>query len=329
MSVVIPARNDAADLANAVATVEAQRGVELREIVIAVGPSSDDTKGEALRLSARNSAIAVLDNPSGSTPAALNAAIGNTTGDIVVRVDARSQLPTDYITNALETMRETNAANVGALQVPVGSTSPERAIAAAMRCRFGSGGAAYRHSTTRQEVETAYLGVFRRTALEQVGGFDERFIRNQDSELNIRLRKAGFQVWLDPRLKVDYRPRPGLVALAKQYWQYGWWRAITLRRHPSSMQLRHAIVPVAIAGIGGATALGVFWHASFLAVPAAYVAVLVAVSASDRSDLTPRERAIMAAALATIHVSWGTAILISAIARSNVDDADRSVRPSK
>ena len=88
-----------------------------------------------------------------------------------VRVDARSQLPSDYIRNALETMSETGAGNVGAIQHPVGSTSTERGIAAAMCSRLGSGGAQYRHGQQRIEVETAYLGVFRRSALEEVGGW--------------------------------------------------------------------------------------------------------------------------------------------------------------
>lgn len=318
VSVIIPARNDARSLGNAVASVEAQSRVDIREIAIAVGPSTDDTLAEAHRLAAGNSAIVVVENPSGLTPAGLNVALVHTSGDVVVRVDARSELPPDYIADALETMTETGAANVGALQVPFGSTSAERAIAAAMRSRFGSGGAAYRHATTLTEVETAYLGVFRRSALEDVGGFDERFVRNQDSELNIRLRNAGHQIWLDPRLQVRYRPRPSLRALAKQYWQYGWWRSITRRRHPGSMKPRQAVVPAAVVGLGVSTALGCLWHVAFLAVPGIYVVVIATVGAVDRSGLTPHERVLMAAALATMHVSWGCGFIVSTATRAKV-----------
>jgi GT2 family glycosyltransferase len=311
VSVVIPARNDGRALRDAVATVEAQQGVEITDIAIAVGPSSDNTEAEAHRLAQANPAITVVPNPTGLTPAALNAAINATTGDIVVRVDARSQLPSDYIRNALETMSETGAGNVGAIQQPVGSTSTERAIAAAMCSRLGSGGAQYRHGQERLEVETAYLGVFRRSALEEVGGFDESFIRNQDSELNIRLRKAGYQVWLDPRMRVAYRPRPSLRSLARQYWEYGWWRAITLRRHPGSMKLRQAAVPLAVVSLAGSTVLGLVVQPFFLVVPAVYAILLVSAAVLDQQDLTAQEKATMVAALTTMHITWGTGLISS------------------
>jgi len=311
VSVVIPARNDGAALGTAVESVRAQQGVAISEIAIAVGPSTDDTKAEAHRLAAADPGILVLDNPTGSTPAGLNIAIANTTGDVVVRVDARSQLPPDYIHHALETMNATGAANVGAIQEATGRTPTERAIAAAMHSKLGSGGARYRHGGDLREAETAYLGVFRRKTLEDVGGFDESFIRNQDSELNIRLRNAGHTVWLDPRMVVEYRPRPSVRALASQYWQYGWWRAITLRRHPGSMKLRQAAVPVAVLALVASLVVGLAIQPWFLVIPAAYLGSLVVAAASEPQALNLREKATMAAALATMHVMWGTALIAS------------------
>lgn len=312
VSVVIPARNDGRALRHAIATIEAQAGVDIADIVIAVGPSSDDTESEAHRLARQNPAVRVVTNPSGRTPAALNAAIRSASGDVIVRVDARSKLPEDYMRNALETLIETGAGNVGSIQLPVGSTPTERGIAAAMRHRLGTGGAHYRHGNERIEVETAYLGVFRREALEAVGGYDESFIRNQDSELNIRLRAAGYPVWLDPRLVVAYQPRPTLKTFAQQYWQYGWWRAITLGRHPRSIKARQAVVPLAVVLLSGSTVLGVAVHAGFLAVPAVYGASLVGAAAIDHRASTLYEKAAMSAALVTMHLTWGSGLLISA-----------------
>ncbi|MDC1302095.1 glycosyltransferase family 2 protein [bacterium] len=311
VSVVIPARNDGAALGTAVESIRTQQDVVISEIAIAVGPSTDDTKAEANRLAATDPGILVLDNPTGLTPAGLNIAIANTTGDVVVRVDARSQLPPDYIKHALETMNATGAANVGAIQEAAGQTPTERAIAAAMHSKLGSGGARYRHGGDLREVETAYLGVFSRKALEDVDGFDESFIRNQDSELNIRLRNAGHTVWLDPRMVVEYRPRPSLRALASQYWQYGWWRAITLRRHPGSMKLRQAAVPLAVLALVASLVVGLAIQPWFLVIPAAYLGSLVVAAASEPQARTLREKATMVAALATMHVMWGTALIAS------------------
>ena len=145
----------------------------------------------------------------------------------------------------------------------------------------------------------------------EVGGFDESFIRNQDTELNIRLRQAGYPVWLDPRMTVAYRPRPSLRTLARQYWEYGWWRAITLRRHPGSMKLRQAAVPLAVVSLVGSTVLGLVVQPLFLVVPAVYAGSLVSAAVLDQQDLTAQEKATMAAALATMHITWGTGLICS------------------
>ena len=152
--------------------------------------------------------------------------------------------------------------------------------------------------------------------MDKVGGFDETFIRNQDSELNIRLRKAGCQVWLDPRLIVEYRPRPSLRSLARQYWDYGWWRAITIHRHPDSIKLRQAAVPVAVVGLAGTVVLGIVVQPWLLLAPAAYGVSLIGAVVREPREMTLQEKATMVAALATMHVMWGTGLIASVLAHT-------------
>jgi hypothetical protein len=212
---------------------------------------------------------------------------------------------------AIETLERTSAANVGAAQVPVGVTLTERAIAAAMRSPLGSGGVAYRGGGEARPVDTAWLGAFRRSALTDVGGYDEEFIRNQDAELNARLNAAGHQVWFDPRLAVEYRPRPTLRALARQYYQYGWWRLRTVRRHPGSLAMRQLAAPFIVLGLLTGTLLGILatpW--AFLLFAGYFGAVLIAGLASEGSLL---QRLTTGAALAAMHLSWGSGFLLSAI----------------
>ena len=78
-------------------------------------------------------------------------------------------------------------------------------------------------------ADTVYLGVFRRAWLTRMGGYDPRFTRAQDWELNHRIREAGGLVWFSPLLRVAYRPRPTLAALARQYRDYGRWRRVVTR----------------------------------------------------------------------------------------------------
>jgi len=296
VSVVVPVRNEAPHLERAVASILDQDYPEPFDVCLAVAPSDDDTVSVAAHLASTNDRVNVVDNPAGVTPAGLNAAIGGTSGSIVARVDGHAELSPGYIRRAVETMCRTGAVNVGGLQVPRPETPFEEAVAAATTSWMGTGGATYRVGGAQGPVDTVYLGVFDRAAGETVGWFDETLIRNQDYELNVRLRRAGGQVWFDPELSVGYRPRGTWSALAKQYYEYGWWKAEVLRLHPDSLRLRQLVPPVAV----GAAFLGVLngrrWRPALLA-PIGYVAVLASTIGRGPHRLTP-------AVLATMHASW-------------------------
>lgn len=311
ISVVIPMRNDAPAVRHAVTSVLNQQPDVVEEILIVVGPSSDGSEAVAAELEAEIDRVRVLANPSGKTPQAMNLGVANSVGDVVVRVDARSSLPTDYVANAVESLEATGAGNVGAVQVPVGDEPTQRAIAAAMASLVGSGGVRYRRGTKLAQVDTAYLGVFRRDAFDAVGGFDPTFDRNQDAELNMRLNQSGYPVWLDPRLRVEYRPRASLRALASQYWQYGWWRQKTVRKNHSTA-LRQIVVPVMVVAIVASLIAALAGWPIALLVPAGYLGLLV-VAAIAADGLSLRERVTMIGGLITMHFCWGTAFLVSIV----------------
>jgi succinoglycan biosynthesis protein ExoA len=300
VSVVVPVRNEAAHLERAVASILEQQYPEPFDVCLAVAPSDDDTADVAARLAATNDRVHVVANPAGVTPAGLNAAIGDTDGSIVVRVDGHAELSPGYIRRAVETMCRTGAVNVGGLQVPKPETPFEEAVAAANTSWIGTGGATYRVGGAEGPVDTVYLGVFDRAAGDAVGWFDETLIRNQDYELNIRLRKAGGEVWFDPELSVGYRPRGTWRALARQYYEYGWWKAEVLRRDPSSLRLRQLLPPVAVtvASVGAIIGLR---RRHALVFPVGYGLALA--TAAPR----PAWRALPV--LATMHAAWSAGLL--------------------
>lgn len=252
VSVIMPIRNEAEHVEAAVASILTQRYPIDFDVSLAVGPSDDDTELIVAAIAAREPRVSVVPNPAGVTPAGLNAAISATTGEVIVRVDGHARLSDGYIQRAVETMIRTGAVNVGGIQDAQGQTRFEQALAASMRSWIGTGGAKFHVGGTAGPVDTVYLGVFDRAAGTAVGWFDEHLIRNQDYELNIRLRKAGGVIWFDPQLSVTYRPRSTWRSLTRQYYEYGYWKAEVLRMHPSSLKLRQ-LVPAAclpLAGIG-------------------------------------------------------------------------------
>lgn len=311
VSVVLPVRNGAAHLAAAVDAVLAQDYPGALEVVVAVGPSDDDTAGVARRVAAGHRRVTVVDNPSGVTPAGLNRATAAATGSVVARVDAHAELTPGYLRRAVELLAETGAGNVGGIQRAVGTGAFQRAVAAAMTSPYGTGDARFHYGGPPGPTDTVYLGVFRRAALDEVGGFDETLVRNQDYELNHRLRGAGWLVWFDPDLEVVYRPRSTPGALAGQYFQYGQWKREVVRRAPASLRWRQVVAPAAVvANVAGALA-GLRWR-GLLAVPAAYLAATVAAALVEqrRQHLDAATTARLPVAFAVMHHSWGLGAIV-------------------
>ena len=302
VSVVMPVRNESQHLRAAVAAVLDQDYSGDLDVWIAVGPSDDATESIAEELTA-DPRVHWVPNPAGITPAGLNAAIRASSGDVIVRVDGHVELSPGYITRAVETLRRTGAVNVGGRQVAVGTTPFESAVAAVMMSRVGSGGATYRMGGDEGPTDTVFLGVFDRAAGDAAGWFDESLIRNQDYEFNIRLREAGGTVWFDPALEVTYRPRGSLSAVARQYFDYGRFKAQVVRLHGGSLRLRQALPPVASVGLVLSLLLGVRWR-WLLSAPVVYVGVI---AADVKGSLATRLRAMAIAP--TMHFSWSWGLL--------------------
>src|SRR6478735_4435719 len=306
----MPLLNEERHLEEAVGAVVAQEYPGALQVVLAVGPGHDDTLGVARRLAARDPRITVVENPSGRTPEALTLAVAASEHDIIVRVDGHGFLSSGYITHAVQVLDETGAANVGGIMRAVGLTDIEKAIALAMTSPLGVGGARFHTGGEPGPAETVYLGVFRREWLDAAGGYDPRFTRAQDWELNYRIRQSGGVVWFDPALTVKYRPRPSLSALSRQYRDYGRWRRVVATRHKGSINARYLAPPTALVAVAVGLVGGLVWRPLW-AIPAAYAAGIgiggVAIARHEGPAVAVRVPAV----LATMHGSWGWGFLTS------------------
>ncbi|WP_306371479.1 glycosyltransferase family 2 protein [Nocardiopsis sp. CC223A] len=310
VSVVMPVLNEERHLAAAVEHVLAQEYPGELEVVLGVGPSADRTREVADGLAAADPRVKVVDNPTGRTPAGLNAAIGASSHDIVARIDGHAMMPSDYLRVAVETLEETGADNVGGIMAAEGTTPWEQAVAAAMTSRIGVGNARFHTGGEGGPADTVYLGVFRRSALERVGGYDEAFLRAQDWEMNHRIRESGGVVWFQPRMRVSYRPRRNVGLLAKQYFHYGRWRRVVARQHKGTINLRYLAPPVALTGVVLGLLGGLLWWPLWL-VPAAYLALVAAASLPLGRGLPAASLPLIPVALATMHMSWGAGFITS------------------
>ena len=324
ISVVVPARDCAAVIGECLSAIGSQTYRGPVDVTVAVAPSRDGTE-QAVAGSGIELPLQVVENPEGTTAAGLNLAVAASKGPVVARVDAQSRLPPDYLERAVSTLAHTGAANVGGVQRPVGTAGLPGAIAAAMGSPFGGGPAAFRRGRHSGPADTVYLGVFDREALESVGGFDETLGRNQDYELNWRLREQGHSVWLDPSLVVDYVPRSDYSGLARQYFSYGAWKRTMLIRNPRSLRIRQLAAPALIAGLAFSAfelALG-RWRGG--ALPVLYAGACAVAATRLGGVLSDRrDRARAAAAFAVMHLGWGAGFLVGRAGRGRPPDQRES-----
>jgi len=199
ISVILPVLNEEAHLQSAVHSILSQDYQGAIEVILAIGPSHDRTLEIAQEMSGKDSRVVLVDSPTGRTAAGLNLALQKSQSPVVVRVDGHAQIPQDYLRLVVEILNATGAVNVGGVMAAVGTTPFEKAVAGAMRSPLGVGASRFHTGGEAGEVDTVYLGAFRREALLAIGGFDERFTRAQDWELNFRLRENGGIVYFDPR----------------------------------------------------------------------------------------------------------------------------------
>ena len=309
VSVVLPILNEERFLADAISAILAQEYAGELEVILALGPSKDRTNEIAAGLREKDSRIVLVENPTGRTATGLNAAIAAAKFEIICRIDGHAEISKSYIADAVEIMQSSNAVNVGGIMAAVGKTQFEDAVARAMRSPIGVGGARFHIGGTAGPADTVYLGVFQKSALIAAGGYDERFIRAQDWELNFRLREAGGTIWFDPRLAVIYRPRPNLKALAKQYFEYGRWRRAVTRHHKGTVNYRYLAPPVATVTIALSLLLGASLHPLFLIPALGYASAILIASLLIGKSWS--ERIALPAVLTTMHLSWGIGFLTS------------------
>ena len=315
VAIVMPVLNEEEHLESAIQRLLAQDYQGDMVIALAVAPSRDRTEVIAAELADRHPIVRVVANPSGKTPSALNAAIGATTSEVVVRVDGHALIPSDYIRIGVETLNRSGADNVGGIMAASGLTSMQKAIAAAMTSKFGVGGAAFHVGGAEGEALTVYLGCFRRTALERVGGYDESMVRAQDWEMNHRIRETGGKVWFTPEMVVTYRPRSSLCELARQYFGYGTWRREVARRYRETISLRYLAAPVLVIGlllglllilIGGLASLKLLVWIGLIPL-VAYLLGVVGASVISRAGTSGL---LLPVVFPVMHISWGLGFLL-------------------
>ena len=309
VSIVIPCRNERDHIETCLRSILAQlEPPGGMEILIADGMSDDGTRAIIGRIAEGDQRVRWIDNPRRITPTGLNLAIRAARGQIIIRMDAHSEYAPDYVKRCVEVLQQTGADNVGGPARIKAGGFVQRAVGAAHQSTFSTGGAAFHRPDYEGEVDTVFQGCWRKHKLLEVGLFDEELVRNQDDELNYRIKKGGGRLWQSTNIRCWYWPRASLIALFRQYLQYGFWKVRVIQKHKRPASLRHIMPVIFVLGLAMGWLTGFiyppFWIA-YAAAAATYGAVSVAFSARAAAtagwDLFP----ILPAVFFVYHVGYG------------------------
>jgi succinoglycan biosynthesis protein ExoA len=321
VSIIIPCYNEEATIGDTLSAIHGQTFPRAEmEVVVSDSMSTDRTREMIAEFqhSHPDLSVRVVENVARIIPAALNRAIEAARGGIIVRMDAHSKPYPDYVENCVRALDEGRGDNVGGVwEIRAGASGwIANGIAAAAAHPLGAGDAAYRLKPEAGAVDTVPFGAYRKSLIEQVGAFDESLLANEDYEFNVRVRRAGKVVWLDPRIRSVYFARSTFGALARQYWRYGFWKARMLRRYPDTLRWRQALPPVFVACLIALLVFS-FWLPARILLGVELLSYAGILLAAGLVQAVRRGQPALAfgfpLAVGTIHFSWGGGLLWSMV----------------
>ena len=314
VSVIVPVRDEERYVERCLYSIARQDYPRSRiDVLVVDGRSGDRTRQIVTRFAAESTLdVRLIDNPARAAAAALNIALAQAQGDVIVRVDGHAALAPDYLRRATDALDASGADCVGGVLENEGDTYMGRAIAAAMSSPFGVGGAKFR-TGGGGTVDTVAFGAYPRRVFETIGRFREDIVSGEDDEFNYRLRGAGGAILLMPEMRATYTVRGSLRGLWRQYFAYGRAKPRVLRMHPRQAQVRQFAPPALVLTVAGSGALAALGRAAPLKVllmiygGAAVLASLI-VSARRGITLLP----LLPAVFACMHIAYGAGVLTGA-----------------
>lgn len=255
--------------------------------------------------------IRVLKNPRKIVPCAMNIGIKAASGKYIVRLDAHSDYASDYITKCVFYLEHTYAENVGGIAETKANGFVGNAIAKMLSSKFGVGNSQFRTNGKSGYVDTVPFGAFKRSVFSRYGGYDERLVRNQDNEMNFRIRKNGGKIYLANDIRLSYYCRDSVKGISQMAIKNGMWNVITMKLCPGSMGIRHFIPFLFVASLFGLGILS-FIHPLFALTFASeltiYLLLDVVFSINQASNL--KEFFVLIILFPIFHITYGIGSMI-------------------
>lgn len=307
LTVICPVYNEEAFIDNVIQFFLMAKPLE-KELYIIDGMSTDRTRAIAQHYAAVHAGIHLLDNPERTVPFALNKAIKQSTGSPIVRLDAHTLYAADYFEKIIETFEKTDADIVGGPMRAVGKSDFQKAVAYATSTKFGVGDSEFHNENFEGYVDSVYLGAWKRKIFDAVGYFDERMKRNQDDEFHYRAKSFGKKIYLNPKIKSEYFPRNTLSKLFSQYFQYGLYKPLVLKKVKSAIKLRHLIPTFFVLYV--LSLIPALYYAGIISLLPILSYFALAILFALKSTGNFREKFYCLLVFPSLHISYGSGFIL-------------------
>jgi succinoglycan biosynthesis protein ExoA len=277
-----------------------------KELFIIDGGSTDGTIAIIEEWLLKYNNIYLLRNPNKTVPYALNIGLKQAKGNIIIRLDAHTIYSPDYIQKIIETFEKTDVDIVGGPMNPMGETNFQKAVAAATTSSFGVGNSKFHDIHYEGYVDSVYLGAWRKSIFKDVGNFDVQMKRNQDDEFHYRAKSFGKKIYLNPQIKSSYFPRATFLGLFKQYFQYGLYKPLVIKKNKSEVKLRHLVPLLFVIYL---VAL-LFFAKYFIFLIPLFIYLFLDFFISIRARENLIVRIILLLIFPTLHISYGLGFIL-------------------
>lgn len=316
VAVIIPTLNEEKFIAQCLDSVIGQSfPLENMDVMVVDGGSSDRTCEIVGQYHEKYPNIRLLDNPGKIQSIAFNIGVRNSDAPVIVRLDAHATYDRDYISVCHELLlsndRYGNVGGVCSIR-PQRSRTGSEVNAIINQLKFGIGGASFRVGAEAGPVDTVPFGAFPRKVIEEIGGMREDLPRGEDNEFNSRIRKAGYTVYLDPRIKCSYFARPDLQSSCRQMYNNGFSIGNLFHIDRQAVGLRHIIPLLFVLSVIFSIILSIIVPALWF-IPVAILALYFAAAIIATVDACLKFRwkffFILPVYFFCIHVSYGVGTL--------------------
>lgn len=334
VSVVIPCRNEAKYIQACVRSVlNSDYPSNLLDVWVCDGKSDDATPQLVRELAREDQRVHLLINEEQTTPFGLNLGIRKSSGEVVIILGGHAELDARYVAECMAVLEEhPEVGCAGGIIENVYENEVSSIVGTAMSSPFGVGNAHFRTGGASGYVDTVAFGAYRRSVLDEIGLFDESLTRNQDDEMNFRLIKAGHKIYLSPAIKARYFVRASFKKLARQYYQYGYWKVFVNKKHQVVTSVRQLAPPILMLAFTAGFLISLLHPAlKLLYVVGASSYVLAALFFAARQSTNPIRMVKVAFTFVLLHFSYGSGYLegIFRFLVLNKPPRKRSVRLSR